>query len=31
MFKMIAVANFDLMETLHIDGLLGGDYLRRLA
>jgi hypothetical protein len=25
----IAVGNFDLMKTLHVDGILGGDYLRR--
>jgi aspartyl protease len=25
----VAVANFDLMKTLNVDGILGGDYLRR--
>jgi len=25
----IAVANFRLLQTLHVDGILGGDYLRR--
>jgi len=25
----IAVANFDLMQTLQVDGIVGGDYLRR--
>jgi predicted aspartyl protease len=25
----IAVANFDLMKTLNVDGVLGGDYLRQ--
>jgi len=25
----IAVGDFDLMKKLHVDGLLGGDYLRR--
>src|SRR5262249_23258846 len=25
----VAVASFDLMKTLQVDGILGGDYLRR--